>query len=111
MRVLDGQEVRVAPDRVWARLDPAFELGGVEPLTRGVAHLERTEALLADVTCLERIFGLTFFASKSFWRHMKKPPPGISGRRSEPPYPHLPGLSLEPDGIGTVSLRSVAGAS
>ena len=29
----------------------------------------------------------------------------------KPPLPHLPGLSLEPDGIGTVPLREVAGAS
>ena len=37
---------------------------------------------------------------------------GVSGRRSrKPPYPHLPGLSLEPDGIGTFPLREVAGVS
>jgi hypothetical protein len=27
------------------------------------------------------------------------------------PYPHLPGLLLEPDGIGTFPLREVAGVS
>src|SRR6516165_3640706 len=57
-------------------LDPPAKPGGIGAGPLGVGHLERPEAVLADVPRLERIICLAFLATKRLWRHMKKPPPG-----------------------------------
>src|SRR5205085_10826052 len=61
--LLQRQEVRVAPDRVRAGLDPPARSRRV-PLgaARRVGDLERAEAALADVAGAEWVLGPTFLA-------------------------------------------------
>ena len=101
---LEREEVGVAPERVRPGLDPALELLGLA-VGRAVGHLERTEAALADVARVERVGGRALLALQGICRHMKNPPPVLCGGGFAwaMPSPHLPGQSLEPDGIATVS--------
>jgi hypothetical protein len=64
--LLEREKVRVAPDRLRARLDPSLGLGGVEP-REVVTHLKRPEALLAHVASLERVARPTFLALKRLY--------------------------------------------
>ena len=67
-RLLERQEVDVAPDVLWAGLDATPRPGGIEP-GEVVGDLERPEAGVADVAGLERVLGMTFLALERLGGH------------------------------------------
>src|SRR5262249_36268123 len=108
LRVADGQEVRVAPQRVRARLDPPAQLIG-RALRRRVRDLERAEAALADEPRLERVGGGALLALQGICRHLVLFLRPVVRRRETREKPGKPNTAsprlfvLEPDGIATLS--------
>ena len=105
---LQGQEVRVAPQRVRARLDAALELLRARGQRR-VGDLERTEAAITDVPRLEGIGGLALLALQGICRHVVKPPPGSRRWRRVPesvPFTASP----RPSSWGLIGIATVSTA-
>src|SRR5215204_2350184 len=80
--LLEGQEVRVAPDVLRAALDAALDLRGVEA-GEVVGHLERAETYVADVASRQLVTLAAFLALESFQRAHVAPtfrgsPPSVS---------------------------------
>src|SRR4051794_17566927 len=95
---LEGQEVGIAPDRVGTGLDLAPELGGVAEPGMVVGDLERSEAEVTAISCVERRFLAAFFAFEGGSRHLCLLEPKnlrlvLWRRLVLLPPPHLPGLN------------------
>jgi hypothetical protein len=76
---VEGEEVGLPPDSPRARLDLPARLLGIQ-VRQVIGDLQRPEALLADVSGIERVGLPALLASQRFNCHLaplrKKPPPG-----------------------------------
>ena len=79
LRALERQEVVIAPDVLRAALDAPAQRADVVDALVVVGHLERAEAPVADVPCLEGVLRRALSALQILGRHTKKPPPGVRG--------------------------------